>query len=612
MLRKSETGPHEGGRPQCREKREDVGQSVRFVCIFLLFKLLSVPAARAQDKVAAPMFSHPHGLYEEAFTLTLTCADSTATIVYTTDGSLPDDSSPRYTAPLHLDTTTLVRARALVGNNGSRTVTASYLFIYSILHQPDSPTGFPETWGPFATRPDTAMADYGMDRELIGDTLLAAKVVEGLRQLPIVSLTTERTYFFGKEPDPERGGLYIHTGVSEEGHPGRGWERPVSFELFGGTQGVDLQADCGVRIHGGQSRLPEKSPKHSLRLTWRTTYGSEALYAPLFGRDEPDSFRTLILRASFNNTWLHSDAQQREAAQYNRDQWARTLQQRMGHPAAGGFWAHLFMDGLYWGMYNVSERIDKDFCASHLGGSPEEWDVVKGEESPDGQHYTASEGNLKEWEEMLATASQAAQSNSAYYRLEGRDANGKRDASLPPLLDVDNFIDYMILNQYAGNTDWDIHNWYAVRRRSDTDTGFQFLCWDTEMILGARRENVLTPKGFRRGVLSGLLSTLMENALFRDRFQQRVALHCTADGILTPDSVTAVWDNLSRDIIPALYAESARWGDYRRDNHPGKGRAKLYTVETTYAAERRRLYETYFPSRTAIYLQQLHRRGWYR
>lgn len=580
--------------------------------LFLILLLLPLLTASARDDAPAPVLSHTHGLYENAFTLTLSCAETSADIVYTTDGSLPDSTSSHYSTPLSIDKTTLVRARSIMGDRYSKVVTASYLFIDNVLNQPDLPSGFPETWGSYATRQGTAKADYGMDSKLTGDVSTAASITDGLRQLPIVSLVTERSHFFGMEPDSEHGGIYIYTGASKDNHPGHGWERPVSFELFGGPQHFDLQSDCGARIHGGQSRLPEKSPKHSLRLTWRQAYGEDYLHASLYGQEGPETFHTLILRTAYNNSWLHGEERQRKTAQYCRDLWARTVMQHMGHPAADGIWAHLFLDGLYWGMYNVSERIDGVFCASHLGGSPEEWDVVKVEEQGEENICVASEGDLDCWETMLATASCAATSDSAYYRLDGRDACGIRDTTLECLLDIDNFIDYMILNQYAGNTDWDVHNWYAIHRHGDKDEGFQFLCWDTEMIFGSKHENVLIPKGFRKGILTELFTTLMDNARFNARFQEHVQTLCTREGMLTPDSVIAVWNNLYYNINHALYTESARWGDYRCEVHPGKGRGENCTVDVTFAKERKRLLEDYFPGRTAIYLKQLRRRGWYR
>lgn len=577
----------------------------------LILALLAVLTASAQDSVPAPVLSHPHGLYERAFNLTLSCDDASAAIYYTTDGSVPQETSKRYSTPLALRETTIIRAMAKAGDSCSSVVTASYIFLGSVLGQTNKPEGFPDTWGTYITISGTAKADYEMDPELTGNAEMAARISDGLRQLPIVSLATERDNFFSKEKDPVHGGIYIYTGAPVGDGIGRGWERPVSFELFGGPQDFDVQSDCGVKLHGGHGRVPEKNPKHSLRLVWKSEYGDGKLHYRIYGKEGPKKFNALILRTAFGNSWQHWESDQRKVAQYSRDLWTRTTQLRMGHTASNGFWAHLFIDGLYWGMYNITERIDDDFCATHLGGEKEEWDVVKVEEFEVGNTVQAADGNLEKWKEMLSVAAKAGTSNSAYYRLQGMDASGVRDTTLEPLLDVDNYIDYMIINQYAGNTDWDHHNWYAIRRRVNPEAGFRFLCWDSEVIFGNASEDVLTPTGSRKGELTTLFASMTSNPLFLHRFQDHVCAHCTADGILTPDSVVSVWNSIYHSIDNALYAESARWGDYRRDVHPWKTKGSLYTVDDQFAAERRRLLEEYFPVRTANYLSQLRKKGWY-
>lgn len=584
---------------------------LRLKCpLVFVFLLSAVFTASAQSSVPAPLFSHPHGLYERAFTLTLSCEDPSAILFFTTDGSTPSGTSRRYTTPLALHSTTVLRAMAKVGDNCSPIVTSSYIFLESVLGQTNNPEGFPDTWGSYITISGTAKANYEMDPDLTGNADIAAKTSEGLRQLPIVSLVSERDNFFSKDQDPEHGGIYIYTGSPVGDGIGRGWERPVSFELFGGPQNYDLQSDCGVKIHGGHGRLPEKNPKHSFRLVWKNAYGDGSLHYPIYGEQGRTNFNALILRTAFDNSWQHWDHNQRKAAQYSRDLWTRTTQKRMGHPAPDGFWAHLFINGLYWGMYNITERIDKDFCANYFGGNEEDWDVIKVEEMEKDNAIQAANGNLDKWKEMLSVAADAATSNNAYFRLQGMNAHGVRDSTLEPLLDVDNYIDYMIINQYAANTDWDDHNWLAIRRRVNPDAGFRFICWDSEEIFGSLSENVLKPRS-RKGKLTTLFASLITNPMFLHRFQERVCTHCTADGILTPDNVVAIWNKLYSHIDCALYAESARWGDYRRDVHPWKTKGELYTVDNQFAVERRRLLEEYFPARTATYLSQLKKAGWY-
>ena len=67
------------------------------------------------------------------------------------------------------------------------------------------------------------------------------------------------------------------------------------------------------------------------------------------------------------------------------------------------------------------------------------------------------------------------------------------------------------------------------------------------------------------------------------------------------------WDSLYHVISKAIYAEAARWGDYRRDVHKYQSKGKLYTVDDYYMKERHRLLTDYFPYRTAVVLADIRR-----
>ena len=564
----------------------------------------------AQSEVPAPQFSVSHGFYDEAFVLDMACDEPTATIYYTTDGALPTpDNARRYTAPLEITGTTVLRAVAICDTlPPSGVTTATYLFIEDVLRQTNTPEGYPTEWGKYATRSGTAKADYEMDPEMTSDEAFCQLLREGLRSLPVVSLVTDPAHFFNKEEDELTGGIYIYTGAPSGDGVGRGWERPVSFELFDAQGSHDLQVNCGVKIHGGHSRLPEKSPKHSLRLVFRDEFGPGKLRYPMFGLDEPSKFNAIVLRTAFCNSWHHQDADQREIAIYSRDMWAKHTQKAMGHLTTNGMYAHLFINGLYWGLYNPTERIDDDFCDAHLGGKKEDYDVIKVEEYGVKHVVMADAGNLDRWNEMFALAENASDM-ATYYAMQGLDADGNRDAGIEPLLDVDNFIDYMLINYYGGNSDWDNHNWLAVRNRVKGDEGFHFICWDTEHILKGVNDNRFSTKTNLSPTY--LFHKLMGNRVFKRRFMDRVQLHCFDDGVLTPHSASERWLSLDAIIDTALYCEQARWGDYRRDVHKYTSKGELYRKEVHYDAQKQYLLDTYFPQRTDVFIGQLQDKGWY-
>ena len=548
---------------------------------------------------AQPKFSQPHGLYEGGTLSVAITGDAAAKIFYTIDGSTPSPLSLPYTKPLTVSRSTIVRAVEQIGDSLSPVGTASYIFVGSVLSQPNNPAGYPAEWGSYTEIQGTAIADYEMDPEMTGDATLRPKMIEGLKQLPILSIVSDKDNFFSHENDAEKGGIYIFTGPPVGDATGHGWTRPVSVELIGGPQQHDLSTTCGIRLHGGHGRLAEKNPKHSFRLVFKEKYGPKTLKYPLYGEDQPSKFDQLVLRCHFGNAWQHWSEGNREKAQYTRDVWMRRMQRRMGRTSVNALYVNLFLNGMYWGLYNIAERVDDQFGKDHLGGKKEEIDVVKIEEDG-GNHIEAAEGTLDAWEQMTAAVAGAA------------SADGY--AKLDSLLDVDNFIDYMLMNHYVGNTDWDHHNWYAIRRHNsgtEVSTGFQFLCWDSEIVFENVNENNLRKNNGDR-FPTGMFQNLLRNPQFARKYQRRAKELLADNGLLGEQSVVSLWDSLYHTIDKALYLEAARWGDHRRDVKPqptvygsSTRSNRVFTVDGAYMTERSRLLSTYFPYRSKKVLNNI-------
>ncbi len=564
--------------------------------LLLQLLLLSVPCK------AQPVFNKPHGLYKDPIMLVITAGTPGSKIYYTTDGSEPTLGSTLYQKPFLINATTILRAAEFRADTlYSSVTTCSYIYPKSVLSQPGNPQGYPTKWGKYAGSSGTAVADYEMDPELTADPVFAQKIVDGLYSLPVLSLVTDKGNLFNAQADEKTGGIYIYTGAPVSGYPGRGWERPVSAELFGGSAEHDLQIDCALSIHGGTSRNPEKNPKHSFRLKFKSDYGPGKLHYPLYGEDGLDKYNSIIVRGMFNDSWIYQGSWRGES-QYIKELWARLMQRKMGRPYADGLYVHLFLNGLYWGLYSLSERINDDFCKSHYGGDKEDYDIVKVTEDSEGQRLEASDGDIAKWREMLSLAEKSAD-NQYYFKLIG--LNGAE-----PLLDVDNFIDYMLVNQYSGNEDWDYHNWTAFRNRTQADRGFQFLCWDAEIIFRHLDHNALDT--YYSGCTTHIFKYLIQNPVFLHRYIDRAyQLLVAPGGLLTPQPVVALWDSLYNDISLALYAESARWGDYRKDVHPYSSKGELYTPDKHYLRQRNKLLTEYFPQRTSVLIEQMTEKGWY-
>lgn len=571
-----------------------------------LINLLSVGAmCTAVVNAQTLSFSVPHGFYDNPFEVTVTNEKgdlpAEATIRYTLDGSEPSASSNIYTAPIAIGGNTILRVAALQNDSLCTPVaTATYLFLDDVLNQPDAPAGYPMTWGEFCTIPGTAPADYGMDQTMTHDAKLAPKIREGFKSLPVLSIVTDKENLFCKENDSIKGGIYIYTGAPVGDEVGHGWTRQANVEMFGMEH--DMNAPCGLRLHGGHGRLAEKNPKHSFRLVFKKEYGQKNLKYPIFGENEPSTFGQLVLRCHFGNAWQHWMTSNHQKAQYTRDVWARRMQRQLGWTSANALYVHLFLNGMYWGMYNIAERIDDQYGKDHLDTKKENIDVIKVEESG-GNHLEASEGDMEAWNLMVATAAQASD-DAAYYRLQGLDADGQPSDELEALLDIDDFIDYMLINQYGGNGDWDHHNWYAIRKRGEDSEGYRFICWDSELILESANANVLD-KNNGNSYPTGIFNNLLANPQFAKRYLRRAKELLADDGMLGPKSAEALWDSLYQTISLALYDEAARWGDYRRDVHPYSSRGARYTVDETYMTERRRMHNEVFPYRSERTLSQI-------
>ncbi len=551
----------------------------------------------------APVFSHSRGFYNTPIPVEITPPQAGMQVYYTTDGTRPDFSKARhYTAPVDIRTTTSLSA-VVVNNLGdvSPVVTHTYLFPDAIVKQPSDPPGYPPTWSPLKFSSGNAPADYEMDPQLCEDPDYKELLPEVLKSIPSVVLVTNPGYLFSHSTDPDTGGIYIYTGNTSKGNLGTEWERPVSVEFIDPGEGVDFQVNGGLLLHGGNSRVPENSQKHSFRLSFRSFYGPSKLSFNLFDYGGAvNTFNALVLRAGYNYSWVKNNALQRLRADYIRDSFAKNTQLAMGHPSAHNRFAHLYINGLYWGLYNLSEKLTNDFMESYMGGSENDWDVVK-------DHSGLVDGNRDAWNRLISQAGSGFSSLASYMKVQGLNPNGSVNPQYENLLDVDNLIDYMIYNFYIGNNDWDANNWIAARNRREPATGFRFFCWDAEDALLDPEVNYVNENN--NGNPSMIYTKLRQNEEFRLRFADHVQRHFFHGGALTPEVTRERYTALADEIDLAIIGESARWGDYRRDVMPSDAGLLLYTRNTHWLPEVQQMLRNYFPVRSGIVLEQFRQAG---
>ncbi|MCA9197451.1 MAG: tandem-95 repeat protein [Planctomycetales bacterium] len=556
-------------------------------------------AASLDGAVANVEFSQQRGFYDSPFTVSLSSPTSDAVIRYTTDGSEPTaESGLLYTNPIPVDSTTTLRAAAFKTNHvASAVVTQTYLFLEDVIQQPFLPAGYPSEW---ANMP----ADYGMDPEVIGpdnlfDDVYRNSVMDDLKTLPSLSLSFDVEDMFGDD------GIY-----QNPTRTGDSWERAMSVEYFsadGSEPG--FQINSGVRVVGGSSREPD-IPKHSFRLEFREAYGAAKLQYSLFDQTPfadgvTDTFDELIVRVGFNNSWMHRHYYQGFRGEQPRDQWVRDMHASMGHPTAKGKYVHVYLNGMYWGIYNLHERPAAPYMEEYFGGDKDtEWNVINS-----GQ---AIDGDVRTWTSILSTASRGLSSDEAYQAFTQE-------------VDVVSLADYMLLNFYIGNTDWDGHNWIAARRNNNDK--WRFYAWDSEFAISLPPPNTAVGESAERQIINvdrtsldsangptRLHARASANEEYRLLFADRVHQHMFHGGTLTPEVATDLFLARSGEIDRAVVAESARWGDFRRDVNPGQWRSDqfdLFHRNEHYLNQREFITDRYLPVRTDIVLGQLRRRRLY-
>ncbi len=561
--------------------------------------------------VQPPVASVKSGLFEQPFKVVLSTTTPGAQIRYTLDGSVPTASSPLYTSPISiagqpLKAAVLLRAVAFrTGWLPSLPTTHTYLFPDHVVTQPANPPGFPAVWDSPAPKNDIP-ADYEMDPDIVNQGNNAAVIRAGLRQLPSLSIVTDVNLLFGAAQ-----GVYVRR---------EDWnQQPVNVELIlpDGSQGFSEPA--GLEIQGGTSPDDQgntwKSKKLSMRLLFKGSFGARSLQYPLFPDSTVTRFNTLILDNGLNYVWHYnggsSTEDQRVRAQYVRDTFMSDLQLAASGVSAHWRFMHVYLNGLYWGITGLHERPDDKFARDYFGGDDTEYDVLR---------YNPNNvvaGNNQAYNQMFALARSGLANPATYEALQQH-------------LDLPWFMDYMIINYWAGNNDWAHQNWYASRRRTP-EGRWRYLSWDAEHVLKSLNENRLSITN--NGGPTELFQLLRANPEFRLRFADHVHRHFFNGGIFSVSSSepvsldnpvgnqpAALYLKRIREIDAAMVGESARWGDSGdygtdRSNNPltreGDWIPELLALmgwtNTSGHAES----YNYFPTRTTIVLNQFRSAGVY-
>ncbi|MCZ7557360.1 MAG: CotH kinase family protein [Bacteroidia bacterium] len=370
-------------------------------------------------------FSTPGGRYERVFELTLSCREASSRIHYTTDGSTPTSESPKYSQTLMLDSTLWSKED-----------------IASIRLSP------PDFHIPYLTRQKQALvlraAAFDSAGRRVSDVATHSYFIRELgvdhEKLPVVSICSDPDGLFDdstgimvpgvywKESDPHWTGNYFQRGDE--------WERGAHIELYEADGANGFRHNVGLRIHGGFTR---RFMQKSMAVYARNDYGGNSMVYPLFHEKPTTVFRRLVLR-TLTSTLFSSgieDIMGGKLASMVDVDWPAS------RPAV------LYLNGAYWGIYFIQEKMDEHFVEGATGVSADSIDIIV------------------DWTGWPDHGS-GENFQSLYSFIEHADLT--KDSVMDVVsswIDVDNFIDYQLLEIVIANTDWPVTNMKMWRERKD-------------------------------------------------------------------------------------------------------------------------------------------------
>ena len=301
--------------------------------------------------------------------------------------------------------------------------------------------------------------------------------------------------------------------------------------------GVIEKADCGIRLAGSAYSRPRyqlqdlsgpwyqsthlNSPQ--LNLFFRGDYGKAEIRGELFKRSPLDRFESIRLRSG-KNDWSNP---------FVIDELARRLHAAMGQPSALGNLVNLYVNGEFKRYYNPCERYDERFFQEHFE-TDAQWDIIS--------HGGVSEGSAARWNALFDYLGSHDLSNPTNYAIAST------------LVDVPNFIDYIILNAYGATWDWPHNNWYAA---APTNGPFGFYVWDAEGAFGNTGRSY-AHNTFTSDLQSGgartpqLFRALYASDVFRMQFADRVHGHFFGDGAMVDSHIAEEFDTLATELDPVM------------------------------------------------------------
>jgi hypothetical protein len=440
--------------------------------------------------------SHNAGFYPSPVAVTLSATTPGAQIRYTTDGSEPVVSSTLYSAPVTISQSAVLKCRAFVsGGIASKVVTSSY-------------------------------------------------IVNETYSLPVVSLSTAPGNLWDNDS-----GIYVH-GTYPVNHERianywQDWERPVTIEFFeaDGSRGFSIPA--GVKILGWGSR---SNARKSLSVFFRDKYGEGKLNYPVFENFPVTEFKSLVLRAA-GGDWQSTLIRDVFATDLIKD---KNIDHQRFRPAI------LYINGEYWGIHNIREKINEDYLDTHYRIDKDRVDMIS--------RYWRNSGPVV-----------IEGSDSAYLVMENYVAANDMNEDeafdyIKSIVDIDNFTDYLVPEIYYANYDWPGNNIKCWKPRTANST-WRWLLYDIDYAMGSHpsqnpyTHNTLAHATQENGtgwpnppLTTLLIREMLEGEKLRNIFINRMADYMNSRFI--PDTAIEHLNSIRTILVPEVQEHIDRWGSY--------------------------------------------------
>jgi hypothetical protein len=442
-----------------------------------------------------PVMSVSSGFYSTAQTIAISVPLANATIRYTTNGTNPTLSSPIYTTPISINKNTVLKAIATQSNYATSRIVAQTYFI--------------------------------------GERNIT---------IPVVSIGVDSYDMFDSYS-----GMYSLGPNASTSMPNYGanfWEDrelPATFEYFvNGKQKV--QVNTGISIHGGWSR---RFDQRSFAFNCGSAYGDERINYQFFKDKNITEFKKIILKngGSDVNQVKYRDGMISTLAHANM-----LVDYQGFQPTAA------FVNGEYWGILNIQEKLTEDYLKNNYGLDSSAVDLLYNYS----QVYAGSTDDFDQFYNYVE--SNNTQDNTVYQNIQS-------------MMDIDEFIDYEIAEIYVSNHDWPGSN---IRYWKQHGNGkWRWILYDTdqsfEYYMGAdKTENSLYDATTEYG--SGwpnppqstmLLRNLLLNTSFKNLFIQRFAAHMNST--FSTDSVINMVTKLETLLAGEKMPHLTRWGSTDED-----------------------------------------------